>query len=116
MSKGERTTYADDDGRQIADMSGVTRPNLWSFRFPSSAPWNRNGGKPAAKGEQQAANAPAEGEEGAAPAAKPDPFRQISPKERGMFILAAVGTALGIAAVFGVVFAIAILIIGHTSC
>ena len=30
----EKKTYADDDGRTIADMSGVTRRNLWGIRIP----------------------------------------------------------------------------------
>ena len=110
MGKGGKKTYEDDDGRTVADMSGVVRPNLWSVRFPSSAPWYKGGKK--AAGEATAESAGAQ----EAPEAKPDPFRQISKEERGAFILAAVGSALAIAAVFGVVFAIAILIIGHLSC
>ena len=97
--------HEDDDGRTVADMSGVTRPNLWSFRFPSTAPWYSSQGKASAQ----------EGEQNDA-ADKPDPFRQMTRGETRSFIFAAVASALGIAAVYGVVFLIAILIIGHASC
>ena len=95
----------DDDGRTIVDMSGVTRPNLWSFRFPSSAPWHQNEARKKAQ------------EEGDGAQAKPDPFQsQLTKEDRRAYILVAVGSALGIAAVFGVVFAIAIILIGHAHC
>lgn len=97
-----------DDGRRIADMSGVTRPNLWSFRFPSSAPWYKNNG--GEKAEQLAEPG------GVTYPPTYDPNKQLTPTERRSYILAAVGAGLGIAAVFGVVFAIFILIIGHVHC
>lgn len=105
MAKDQKKNYDDDDGRSIADMSGVTRPNLWSFRFPSSAPWH--------KAEAAKARA-ARAEAGEAPGAeKKDPFEGLSKQDRRAYILAAVGGALGIAAVFGVVFALFIILIGH---
>lgn len=106
MSKAPKK-YEDDDGRQIADMSGVARPNLWSFRFPSSAPWYRKDGKPAAKDPDLAEDAPSE---------QPYPGSTLTPTERRSYIFAAVGAGLGIAAIFGVVFAIVILMIGHAHC
>lgn len=105
MSK-EPKKYEDDDGRQIADMSGVTRPNLWSFRFPSSAPWYKNGEKKAKDPDLAEPARPRE----------PDPNATLTPSERRSYIFAALGAALAIAAVFGVAFAIAILIIGHLHC
>ena len=106
MSKAPKK-YEDDDGRQIADMSGVTRPNLWSFRFPSSAPWYQKGGKPAAKDPDLAEDAPP---------AREYPGSTLTPTERRSYMLAALGAGLGIAAIFGVAFAIVILLIGHAHC
>ncbi len=100
MAKEPRK-YDDDDGRRIADMSCVTRPNLWSIRFPSSAPWHKQERE---KARQEAENAPA---------AESRPQDQLSKEDRRAYILAAVGAGLAIAAVFGVVFAIAIILIGH---
>ena len=105
MADDRKKQYAEDDGRVIADMSEVTRPNLWSFRFPSSAPWHRK--EKAAKAEVRQDEAPSQ-----SPAAY-DPNKQLTPEERRSYILAAVGAGLGIAAVFGVVFAIFIILIGH---
>ncbi|MBQ7060200.1 MAG: hypothetical protein IJM85_00300 [Clostridia bacterium] len=99
MANDPRKKHDDDDGRVIADMSEVTRPNLWSFRFPSSAPWHRKEREAAADIQQTEA--------------KYDPNKQLTPEERRSYILAAVGAGLGIAAVFGVVFAIFIILIGH---
>lgn len=98
--------HEDDDGRTVADMSGVTRPNLWSFRFPSDAPWY----------QKQGPNKPDPDMDPDRPPRAPDPNSQLSPSERRSYILAAVGAGLGIAAVFGIVFAIAIFIIGHVHC
>lgn len=92
--------HDDDDGRRIADMSGITRPNLWSFRNPATAPWHE---RERAKQAEQEENAQAESR----------PQAQLSKEDRRVYMLAAVGAALAIAAVFGVVFAIAIILIGH---
>ena len=104
----ERKKYDDDDGRTIADMSEVTRPNLWGIRTPSSAPWNK---KPqnenSGSGEDEAQEA------------SPKPYNyedNLSKEDRRVYILAAVGSGLAIAAVFGIVFAIFIFIIGHVHC
>ena len=102
--------YDDDDGRTIVDMSGVTRPNLWSVRFPSSAPWHQDDAARKRRNKQ----AQEEAESGQA---KANPYQsQLTKEDRRAYILVAVGSALGIAAVFGVVFAIAIILIGHAHC
>ena len=89
-----KKTYDDDDGRTIADMSGVSRRNLLSIRLPESAAVE-------------------------APESQPQPDRpwdtsgQLSHSERRTFILGAVSAALLIGLPFAIVFAIAIYIIGH---
>ena len=49
MSK--RREYDDDDGRQIADMSGVERPNLFTVRTAPKAEKADDAEQPAAKPE-----------------------------------------------------------------
>lgn len=92
--------HDDDDGRRIADMSGVTRPNLWSFRSPATAPWHERERQKQVEEEKTASS-------------QQRPQDQLSKQDRRAYILAAVGAGLAIAAVFGIVFAIAIILIGH---
>lgn len=91
----EKKTFDDDDGRTIADMSGVTRPNLWSFRFPQSTPSKKE------EPEEERPDRPW------------DTSDQLSRSERRKYILGALGAAFLVALPFGIVFAIAIYIIGH---
>lgn len=90
----DKKTFDDDDGRTIADMSGVTRRNLFSIRLPESSAVE-------------------------SPDTEPQPDRpwdtsgQLSRSERRTFILGAVSAALLIGLPFAIVFAIAIYIIGH---
>lgn len=94
----EKKTYADDDGRTIADMSGVTRRNLWGLRLP--------GGKP--KGDP-APEQPADQEKEDRPW---DTSGQFNREERRAYILGTLGAALLVALPYAIVFAIAIWIIG----
>ena len=95
MAKNKKT-FDDDDGRTIVDMSGVERPNLWGFRFPQSTPSKK---KEAERSDNKY---------------RPwDTSDQMSRAERRSFILGALGAAFLIALPFGIVFAIAIWIIGH---
>ena len=90
----DKKTYADDDGRTIADMSGVTRRNLLGIRLPESAAVE-------------------------APEPEPRPDRpwdtsgQLNRQERRTFIWGAVSAALMIGAPFAIVLGIAIYLIGH---
>lgn len=104
MAKNQKKTYEDDDGRIIADMSEVTRPNLWSFRHPSTAPWHQRDKKAAASGNL--------GEKGGE-LPRSDASQQFSKEDRRAYILAALAGAFAIAAVFAIVFAIVIILIGH---
>ena len=91
----DKKIYDDDDGRTIADMSGVTRRNLLGFRFPEAS---------ASANEEPQEEKPA----------RPwDTSDQISRAERRSLILGALGAAFLIALPFGIVFAIVIWIIGH---
>jgi len=94
----DKKTFDDDDGRTVADMSGVTRPNLWSFRFPESTP---SGGKGPEEEEEQTPDRPW------------DTSGQLSRSERRTFILGVVSAALLIGLPFAIVIAAAIYIIGH---
>ncbi|MBQ1674551.1 MAG: hypothetical protein II069_00735 [Oscillospiraceae bacterium] len=94
----DRKTFDDDDGRTVADMSGVSRPNLWGFRYPSSAP---AGGKEPDNREEPQQDRPW------------DTSGQLTRRERWHFILGALSAALLIALPFAIVFAVAIYIIGH---
>lgn len=47
----KRREYDDDDGRQIADMSGVERPNLLTVRTPPKAEKADDAEQPSAKPE-----------------------------------------------------------------
>ncbi len=90
----EKKTYDDDDGRTIADMSGVTRRNLLGIRLPESA----------------AVKAP----ETESPSDRPwDTSGQLSREERRSFILGTISAGLLIGAPFAIVFAIFIYLIGH---
>ena len=93
-----KKTYDDDDGRTIADMSEVTGPNLFGIRFPESAGVQRS---EMMEGDEQKQDRPW------------DTSGQFSRSERRSLILGALSAALLIALPFGIVFAVAIYIIGH---
>ena len=84
----EKKQYPDDDGRTIADMSGIERQPLMLPRLRK-----RDRQDPVqTEGTQQ-------------------PEEQLSKEERRSYMFGALGAALLIAAVFVVVFAIAIIIL-----
>ena len=98
MAKKKRE-YDDDDGRTIADMSGVERPNLFTFRSTQSL---RQGTPPSSE----------EGD-----ASEPDYSKyynrstdEMSRKEAFMAIMGSLGAALLIAGIFIAVFAVAIVL------
>ena len=91
-----KKTYSDDDGRTIADMSGVSRPNLWSFRSPFTS------------------SDDTEPSQEKKPDRPWDTSGQLSRRERRMFIIGALGAALLLCVILGVCFAVAILIIGRS--
>ena len=74
MSMRKRKTYDDDDGRTIADMSGVSNPNAIVYR---------------GSGKKHRRNS--EGEE---------PTQPFTTEERRMYVFAALRASLLIAAVF----------------
>lgn len=82
--RGKKRVYEDDDGRTIADMSGVSRPNLFLPRLP---PRQRDS-RPATQPEPLERNAP-----GGQP--------ELSREERRWYILGALKASLLIALVFG---------------
>lgn len=81
---GKKRTYEDDDGHTIADMSGVSRPNVFLPRLPP----RQHSPKPAPQ--------PGPPEERA-------PWEQVnlSREERWWYILGAMKAALLIALAFG---------------
>ncbi len=91
----EKRIYDDDDGRTIADMSGVTRRNLIGIRLPESA------------AEKPAASAP----EHADPDRPWENKNALSREDRRSYILGALGASLMIWAVYAVVLGGAILLI-----
>lgn len=91
-----KKTYEDDDGRTIADMSGVSPPNLWGIHFPSAS----TDGNESPREEE--------------PDRPWDTSGQLSRQERRMYILGALGAALLLCVIFGVCFAAVILIIGRS--
>ncbi len=96
----DRKTYEDDDGRTIADMSGVTRRNLFQIRFPGE------------RGEDKdsAPQWPPKNEKEDRPW---DTSGQINRQERRAYIWGALGAALLIGLPYAIVIALAIYIIGH---
>lgn len=98
--KKERASFPGDDGRTVADMSGVERRNLFLFRDPRLESRERDQRSEAGDAEN---GAPAERpwEEGADGLSKADTRRTV---------VAAIGAALLVASVFLVVFAIVIFI------
>ena len=94
MARKERI-YEDDDGRTIADMSGVTRRNLFSLRIPSQERKERE----------------------SAPVPQPNPDRPwenknaMSREDRRSYILGALGASLLIGMTYAVVLGLAILLI-----
>ncbi len=87
-------TYEDDDGRTVADMSGVEGPHLFLPRFRREG----GGGDPSPR--------PTEGREGpSVPHRGEDAF---SPEERRMYALGALKAALLIALAFLAGFALLI--------
>jgi len=88
--------YDDDDGRTIADMSEVTRPNLLSFR-PFGSREDRRPEEP----QQEKADRPW------------DTSHQMSREERRSYILGAVIASLLIGLAFAVGIGLVILLIGY---
>ena len=84
----------EDDGRTIADMSGVERRNLLLPRRPP----------------REEPPAPAR-EESEPSSERPWEEKSMSRQDRRAYILAALGSALAIAAVFAVVLGLAIFLI-----
>lgn len=82
---GKKQVYEDDDGRTIADMSGVSRPNLL---FPHLPP-RESGPKVLPQPEPPAEERPWEEHE-------------FTPEERRWYILGAIKAGLLIALAFGV--------------
>lgn len=82
--KKDKRVYEEDDGRTIADMSGVSRPNVFLPRLPP----RRQDPKPASPPEPAGWAAP--WEEGG-----------LSREERRWYILGALKAALLIALAFG---------------
>jgi len=79
---GKKREYADDDGRTIADMSGVERPSLWGVRPPEER-------------TKPPASPPAPPEED-----RPWEDASMGPEERRMYVLGALKAGLLIALVF----------------
>ncbi|MCR5808571.1 MAG: hypothetical protein K6G56_03315 [Clostridiales bacterium] len=84
----KRKTYEDDDGRTIADMSGVTRRSIWVPRAPA--------GSEALPKEEKA------GESGEKPT--------VTKEQLKYYIFGALGAALLLVAILGVVFALVIFV------
>ncbi len=83
--------YDDDDGRSIADMSGVGQPNLFTFRSPAEK----------AERKDRAADADSpDGKDNERPWEKQP---EMPKEDRRAYVLAAVLTALGVGAVFFIV-------------
>ena len=95
----EKKTYADDDGRTIADMSGVTRRNLWGIRIPGDK--GKNDSSPEWPPQEENSDRPW------------DTSGQINREERRAYIWGALGAAMLIGLPFAVVIAAAIYLIGH---
>ncbi|MBE6990575.1 MAG: hypothetical protein E7426_07520 [Ruminococcaceae bacterium] len=95
MARNKR--YDDDDGRTVADMSGVSRPNLLGFRRMDEAP-------------AQPAAAPQEEPEEDRPW---DTSGRFTREERRAYIFGALGASLLIGLAFAVGIAVVILLIGH---
>lgn len=77
-----KKVYDDDDGRTIADMSGVSRPSMFGVRSPA-------GKKPQSDQKlPESSDRPWEEQD------------QLSPEERRMYIFGALRAALLIALVF----------------
>ena len=87
---GKQDSY-EDDGRTIADMSGIVKPNLFGEGTLEHISKKRREGRQPQEGEQ---NVP-----------------QLTRKERRSFIFGALGAALLIAAVFAAAFALVIFLI-----
>ena len=87
----KKRVYEDDDGRTVADMSGVERPNLLSFRLP-----------PERRAPKEPAAAKKSGDE------RPWESTELTPTERRAVVWGAVRAAALIALTFIVVFGIVI--------
>ena len=86
MSRKKRV-YEDDDGRTVADMSGVERPNLLSFRMP-----------PEWKAKKEPAASENSGDE------RPWESTELTPAERRAVVWGAIRAAALIALTFIVAF------------
>ena len=81
-----RRVYDDDDGRTIADMSGLERPGLILPRLRGG---RRPASPPPEQEEQESAQRPWE-----------QPGDALSPEDRRVYIFAAVGAGLLIGGIF----------------
>lgn len=80
----------EDDGRQIADMSGIESPNLFIPRFGrNSASDTTHHGAPPEPGQQPVSDRPWE-----------QGMNDLSPKERRMYILGAMKASMLIGLVY----------------
>ena len=86
----KKRVYEDDDGRTVADMSGVERPNLLLFRLPPDRK----------KPEEHAAGG--DGED------RPGEKTELTREERRAVMLGAVRAAALIAVTFIVIFGVVI--------
>ncbi len=84
----EKKTYPDDDGRTVADMSGIERQ-------PLVLPRLKKRGQPEQDGTDDASR----------------PEVPLTEQERRSYVFGALGAALLIAAVFVIVFAVAIVLL-----
>ncbi len=91
----EKKVYEDDDGRTIADMSEVSRPNLLGIRLPKRASAVRD----ARADEPHRADRPWEDK------------NAMSKEDRRSYIFGALSAALMIGTVYAVVLGLAILLI-----
>lgn len=99
----------EDDGRVIADMSGVERPSLFGVRAPE-----RSGGGRGAGGRfGGASHGDAAGRDDAArrDAARREPEVKLTPKERLWMILGALRAGLTISLVYIVVIGVILLVL-----
>lgn len=90
MKKKEKKKYDDDDGRTIADMSGVDHPAAFFPKIPGDSDVSKK--KPESCRDDE----------------RPWEDNSLSKEERRAYILGALGAALLIAAIFIAVFGILI--------
>lgn len=89
----KKRVYDDDDGRTVADMSGVERPNLLGFHLPPS--WKESSPPPPDSGRDE----------------RPWEKTELTPAERRSVIWGAIGAGALIALTFILCAAAVILLI-----